>query len=912
MKINRFISGIIRLRIIAPLLAAAVLFGFMQDDGPLKNILQKLEKFRTDYPQEKIHLHMDKPYYAIGDTIWFKAYLVNAERNQLSNFSGIVYAELINDKDSVKQSLRLPMVAGLSNGDFALQDTLREGNYRIRAYTNWMRNFGEEYFFDKTIRIGNSVSNEILTSVSYRFAKTGSTENVSATINYSTLDGKPVANREVAYQVLLDFREVAKGKGTTNAKGQLDIKFNNTQPFILKSGKLITNLRLDEKRTATKVFPVKATSADVAVQFFPEGGNLVYGLRSKVGFKAVGADGLGLDVSGTIIDKNNTKIAELKSAHAGMGVFAITPAEGEEYTARIRFADGTENEYKLPQVQKQGYVLSINNQNADSLFVKITATKSIADQGAEISVVAQSSGVVHYVSKAKLTDGVASAAISKKRFRTGITQFTLFAADNQPVAERLAFINNQDQLDITVSSAKASYKKREKVSLAIDVKSPQGKPVIGSFSVAVTDETKVPVQEERETTILSNLLFSSDLPGYIEQPNYYFVNYNEQKARQLDNLMLTQGWRRFVWKNILNNAYPSLAFKQEAGLEVSGRVTATNGKPVAGGKVTLFSSAGDVFLIDTLTNAEGRFAFKNLYFNANTRFVIQARSEKGRKNVQIELDGVPPQLVTKNKNAPEVEVNVNQSIASYLKNSRNQFDELRRYGLARRSILLEEVRVVEKKPLAKNSSNLNGAGNADAVIMSDKLQNCLDLTQCLQGRVAGLVIQNGIAYSTRSMYSSFYGRVPMQLVIDGIYVEPTFLTSINPNDVESVEVLRSAGNTAIYGIRGGGGVLIITTKRGGRNENYASYAAGILDFNPQGFYKGRQFYSPDYDDPKTNKEIRDLRSTIYWNPNVVTTAAGKADMEFYNADGTGNYRVVIEGIDAEGNLGREVYRYRVE
>ena len=136
-------------------IASLIVLGFVRDDEPLKKILQQIEKYRLQYPQEKIHLHMDKPYYAIGDNIWFKAYVVTAEKNELSDLSKILYVELINDKDSVKQSLALPLTMGLAWGDFSLSDSLKEGNYRIRAYTNWMRNFGEEYFFDKTFTIGN-------------------------------------------------------------------------------------------------------------------------------------------------------------------------------------------------------------------------------------------------------------------------------------------------------------------------------------------------------------------------------------------------------------------------------------------------------------------------------------------------------------------------------------------------------------------------------------------------------------------------------------------------------------------------------------------------------------------------------------------------------------------------------------
>ena len=157
-----------KLILIGLILSAAVGIGFIVQDDPLKPFITQLEKFRKDYIQEKVHIHFDKPYYAIGDNIWFKAYVVEAENHQLSGLSRILYVDLINDKDSIKQSLRLPLIEGLAWGDFTLADTLREGNYRIRAYTTWMRNFGEEYFFDKTISIGNSISNTVFTKTEYK------------------------------------------------------------------------------------------------------------------------------------------------------------------------------------------------------------------------------------------------------------------------------------------------------------------------------------------------------------------------------------------------------------------------------------------------------------------------------------------------------------------------------------------------------------------------------------------------------------------------------------------------------------------------------------------------------------------------------------------------------------------------
>ena len=899
-----------RLLLLIPVIILTIIFGFIQEDEALKKILLQIEKYRADYPQEKVHLHMDKPYYAIGDNIWFKAYVVNAEVNELSNLSQILYVELINDKDSVKQSLKLPLVLGLASGDFTLADSLKEGNYRIRAYTTWMRNFGEEYFFDKTFTVGNSIANSILTHVSYQFSKTGNSEKVVADINYTDMDDAPLVNKEVTYSVNLDFRNVAKGKGITDSKGNLQISFTNTQPFILKSGKISTNIKLDDKTVIAKNFPVKSTSNQADVQFFPESGDLVTGIRSRVGFKAVSADGLGIKVSGYITDRANTKLLEFESEHAGMGQFRLLPMANETYTAHVKFEDGSEKAIPLPRIIPLGYVLAVSNSDPASLNVTISTSVGIQPDS-KFTLVAQTNGVVHFVAKNKLNAQTFSSTIPKSRFPTGILQLTLFSPDNQPVAERLVFVNHSDFMRIDLGTAKSSYEKREKVKLMLDMKDSKGQPTSGNFSVAVIDETKVPFNESAETTIISNLLLSSDLKGFIEQPNHYFSDINEAKIRQLDILLLTQGWRRFEWKNILSNSYPNLVYQPETSLEISGRVKSLNGRPVAGGRVTLLSSAGDVFLLDTLTDVNGDFRFPNLIFSDSTKFIVQARNERDRKNVEIELNRIPAQLVTKNKNEALVEINVNRSILPYLQNSKNQYDDWRRYGIVGKSILLDEVRVVEKKPVLKHSSNLNGAGNADAILKSEDFLNCSFITQCIQGRVAGIIVNNGIVYSARSMNTSFRGPVPMQIIIDGMPVDPEFISSINPNDVESIEVLKSGANTAIYGMRGGGGVLVINTKRAENNKDYRTYAPGVISYNPKGFYKGREFYAPNYEDPNTNPKIADLRTTVYWNPNVISDSDGKSSVEFFNADGAGNYKVIVEGINIKGSLGRQVYRYKV-
>jgi uncharacterized protein YfaS (alpha-2-macroglobulin family) len=133
-----------------------------RDEDPIEKLLASLQSWTENNPQEKVYLHTDKPYYIVGDTIWFKTYVTIGSKHQLSALSGAVYVELINEGDSIAQSLKLPLMAGMAKGSIVLSDTaIREGNYRLRAYTQWMRNAGPEYFYDKTFSVGNSAANTV-------------------------------------------------------------------------------------------------------------------------------------------------------------------------------------------------------------------------------------------------------------------------------------------------------------------------------------------------------------------------------------------------------------------------------------------------------------------------------------------------------------------------------------------------------------------------------------------------------------------------------------------------------------------------------------------------------------------------------------------------------------------------------
>jgi hypothetical protein len=878
--------------------------GFVADDDLLKKLLENFSTYHQKNIQEKVYLHTDKPYYSIGDEIWFKAYVVDAQSLTPTPQSSILNVDLINQKDSIKRTLRIPLIAGFGNGNFKLTDSLEEGNYRLRAYTTWMRNFGDDFFFDRTLKIGNSWSNQVITTANYAFSKDGNNEKVTAQINYSNIDGYPYANKEVNYSVILDFRNLAKGKAITDDKGNVTINFVNDKPFLSKTGNLNTTLKIAENTSVNKQIPIKGTSNDVTVQFFPEGGDLVENIRTRIAFKAVGSDGLGANVKGYVQDIEGKKVVNLASKHLGMGVFTFMPFSSTQLEAVITFDDGSEKKIKLPVVKPEGINLSINSNYSDSVLVKVNTNPVFLEKnkGKIFTVLAQSNGNIVFTAKSPLNGLNFSTKLPKSRFQSGITQFTLFNEFMLPVSERLVFIAPKDTLAINLTTDKVNYKQRGKTKIDLEVKDPNGKPIVGSFSLSVIDENLVNTEEEKLHTIFTDLLLVSDIKGHIENPNYYFTNINDEKLNNLDVLMMTQGWRRFKWQNIVNNSYPLLNYKPEQTLFVSGRITQGKDKPVVGGTVTLFSSIGQSFLLQAKTNDLGEFKIDSLYFPDSTKFVVQARTNKGNKNVDIELYNNPLQIVTQNPNWPELSININQSMLAYLKNSKTQYEAWLRNGTVSRSIMLGEVRVVETRPVAENSTNLNGAGNADKVFTEKDLQNVFSIQQAIQGRVAGLNFIGNVPYIRNQ---------PAQVIMDGMFVEADFLTTIPPQDVESIEILKSIAYTAIYGSNGGGGLIIITTKRGKSGYSTNTYAPGLVTYNPIGIFEPKEFYVPNYEISSTNANTADLRTTIYWNPKIITDSIGKAKVEFYNADGNGNYKIILEGMDLNGHIGRKVIRYKV-
>lgn len=890
MAYKRIIAGVMLV------LCAAGIFSFSADDDVIANLTRRLNAWTDRHPVEKAYLHFDKSYYTAGEDIWFKAYVLTGADRQLQPDSSILNVELINDVDSIKQTLKIQLHHGLGYGDIALPDTLSEGNYRLRAYTEYMRNAGSEYFFDKAIVIGNVITNKVFTKATYSYSQ----GQVTTIVRYTDANGAAYANKKVNYSLVSPAGIKTKGNAVTDADGAIKVTFA-ADDNALKSARLVTAIAGTGQGTVHKSMPIQVMAGAADVQFFPEGGYMVNDVPTRIAFKAIGTDGLGTDIKGNVVDGSGKQVAVISTGHLGMGMFDLTPKAGQTYKAVLTYADGSTGTVALPKANDAGYVLSVIGTDPNRIAVSITSNKPINEQ---LNLVAQSNGKVCYAAKSVLGKTSFSAVIPVTKFPSGIAQFTLFSAAGEPLGERLVFVQSSDKLDIKLSTDAPNYSARQPATISIEANAADGKPVTSSLSMAVINESKAPVNENTENNIFASLLLTSDIKGYVEQPAYYFNNVNEKTRADLDLLMLTQGYHRFQWRQIAAGTDAPDKYPNQKTFTVSGKVTTTSGQPVKGGKVELINFGDGILQVDTVTDANGHFAFTDVIYPDSIKFLLQARTAKNKKNVVITIDTIPPAPANNFKGMPDFLSNPGQSIAAYAQNSRLFYFEQMKLGMGNHVISLQEVTIREKKNALKHSANLNGPGNADQVLMAKDINlGCIQLSDCLQGRLLGVIFRNGVAYSTR-------GGGPMLVVVDGIYTDSRYMNSLNVNDVQSIEVLRNVGSISIYGGRAGGGVLVITTKRGDEPVEYPKYFGnGVKPYAPKGIYRSRIFYSPKYT-AKSDTKLADLRTTIFWKPNLFTKD-GKTSTNYFNG-GPGNYRIVVEGIDAEGRLGRQVSHYTVQ
>ncbi|MBS1628260.1 MAG: hypothetical protein JSR09_07255 [Bacteroidetes bacterium] len=696
----------------------------------------------------------------------------------------------------------------------------------------------------------------------------------------------------------------------SSAKGQFQIPEKYTGHFVHVKAYTQWMLNFDEGFLFEKDIPVNQPQTKTSipnyittVTLFPEGGDLVINTNCRIAYKAENQFGKPVYIKAAIKNNKGELIDSVAAEHDGMGSFNLEPKENETYSFNWIDENGKQNTTAFPIAKKTGATLEIENLD-NKILAFIKRTTNADDIFKTMYLVATMNQQMVYRSRINFSVKTnVSAELPTNNLPTGILRLTLFTADWKPIAERITFINNHDyEFFPSIRATTKGLEKRKKNILEVEV----GDTLLSNMSISVTDGD---LEQDKSNDIISSLLLSSELKGNIHNPTYYFSSNADSVAHFLDLVMLTNGWRKYKWDDIVAGKLPQLKYARDTDyLQISGKVFGSaferNGLSKTINIVIQNKDSSKQFLFLPV-NPDGTFVQRGAIFYDTVKLYYMFNGDRkltDRTDVRFNTGLFSAYQSTFKTHAQNIQYTNSFMGQARLKYFLDEQDRLKKLAA---STTLETVTVK-----AKTKSNLdlldekyttgmfsNGDGYSFDVSNDPFGASSLDVFRYLQGKVAGLNINYGGGEPTLS----WRGGSP-SLFLDEMTTQTDVLQGIPMSDVAYIKVFRPPFFGAFGG--GGNGAIAIYTKRGKDGKRIYSNAPGLNTSVLAGYSTYKVFYSPNYDNSKYDNGP-DTRTTLYWNPYLLTDKKTKTvQIEFYNNDVSNKFHVVIEGINAEGKLAR--------
>ncbi|WP_460919520.1 hypothetical protein [Pontibacter brevis] len=799
--VKTIVSGGLHILLVALLIVAVTSQSVAQPDA-LQRIVQDFDVYRSKALQEKLYLHFDRPFYACGETMWFKVYNTDGTLHKPLDISKVAYVEVLDEARKPVLQGKIALKDDTGRGSFVLPLTLHSGNYKVRAYTSWMKNFAPEFYFEAPVTVVNS---------------------------FSSLGLAPVQD-----------------------------------------------------------------SATYAIQFFPEGGSLVQGIPGKVAFQGVNSKtGKGIDFTGTVVDKDGAEVASFRPHKFGIGHFTFTPEASNTYTAIIELPNKKELRQKLPQVYQQGYSLRLEELNADQLRIIVTATGEKAEQ---VHLLGHARQIIGVAESASLQQGTASFVVNKSKLAEGISHFTVFNNQKQPVCERLYFKRPTQKLQLEAKTNKNLYTTREKVTASLLTQAQAGQPTPANLSVSVYKLDSL--QSESSADIYTYLWLTSDLKGTVEQPAYYFTASGPEVSEAADNLMLTHGWSRFSWEDVFEEQNAAYKFLPEHnGHFIRGKVTDAATGAIARNITTYLTAPGKhVRFYSATSNEEGGIQFEAKDFFGSKEIVVQSNFQKDSTYHLKIFSPFSDKYAARPLPAFDVVEHLQQE-------------------LTQRHISVQVPYTYHEKHLnvyrAPGIDSTAFYGKADATYLLDDYVRFKVMEEVMREYVPGVQVRlrkGNFHFNVVNVpHSSIFYTNPLVL-LDGV---PMFdvnrIMAFDPLKVRKLEVFT---RKYFHGPHVYTGLVSYTTYQGDLGGFQLDPRSLLIEY--EGLQLQREFYTPVYDsEQQRQSRLPDFRNLLHWSPDVVTKADGKAALSFYTSDQAGTYVVLVQGTTKNGLAGSKAFTFEV-
>jgi hypothetical protein len=630
------------------------------------------------------------------------------------------------------------------------------------------------------------------------------------------------------------------------------------------------------------------------IHFLPEGGDWVNSIPSLMAFKVTDANGMPVKAEG-VVKSNGSTVTEFATTHDGMGAFTVLSQPNQVYTAVWKDAVGNEHTTALPTAKPNGISLHIADVTAGKKFY-IFRSKDADAADKQVTLVAHSNGTIAYQIKVDLSNAeMSNGTIPVKDMPSGILYVTVFNKNLKPIAERITFVNNHDYgFNVDTNFTAISKLKRGLNQLKLEVKD----TIRSNYSVSVTDadiDDALPNQDN----IISHLLLTGDLRGKIVNPYYYFANQTDDAAKNLDLVMLTHGWRKYNWSNdttALTDTIPNHRF-----LSINGKINdIKSNRLIAGSYATIIVETPDSsrVMMPLTIDKNGRFFRDGLIYYGDAKLYFKFTDKRlaaGKPKISIDNGLVNNFIYPFMKPAPDTSITADAPPLQLSKRLQDYMLQLKNTRQLK-EVQIKSKGISQEKKIDKvyTASVFKDGISTNILVGNDpRATNYGSLFQYLQGKIPGIVIRDPLG----DVPSIVWRNDPVAFFLNNFSSSAADIRNTPMMDVEYVKIYDPSMGGAFGAY---GGVISVYTKRG-KGFSFDDKNNKMLPL--PGYTPVKEFFSPDYATAATAVAKPDLRTTLYWNPNIVMDNEKREYLiKFYNNDVTRKFKIVLEGMNFDGKL----------
>jgi uncharacterized protein YfaS (alpha-2-macroglobulin family) len=501
------------------------------------------------------HLSTDKPIYRPGETAYVRAFVLEARTHR-------PWTAALNGIVTIKGPRGEKVTSGGAYGTdgvlgfaWRIPDDQTGGEYTL-VLTSPQAGFPAA---ERKIDVREFRAPRLKTQIDFARDGYGPGDRVAATLHCERAEGGSPTGAKVTVTARVDDAEVYRGTTRVDASGHAIASFVLPSTMARGEGTLVMTIEDGGVvETAAKTLPILLQTLDLAL--YPEGGDLVSGLKTRLYFEARTPAKKPADIEAVILDDREREVSRCKSEHEGRGRCALLPERGRRYTLKVTAPAGVKTLFPLPAVKDDGAVLSATSDTigrgeparftvASTRAGKLTLTvRQREDEVGRATVTLKKKSFWGFAGSAGQSVPVTVALPSAV---DGVLVATLWAEDGTPLAERLVFRVPASTTRVTIKADQARYEPGGTAKLEITTRDEAGKPVSALVGVTVTDESVLEMVERREQAPrLPVMVFLEPEVRELADAHVYLDPKNPKAPLATDLLLGTQGWRRFALRDV--------------------------------------------------------------------------------------------------------------------------------------------------------------------------------------------------------------------------------------------------------------------------------------------------------------------------------------------------------------------------